>query len=99
MAKQWIRRFVPRTSCALIGLGVLLGSSRLTAQGLVMQRNLSLPMAKTIAEAALPGFVYDGWFGLFAPSRTPRTIINSDQARGFVHRSDLPRMQALKIPA
>lgn len=31
----------------------------------------------TISEAALPGFVYDGWFGLFAPSRTSRTIINT----------------------
>ena len=41
------------------------------------QRLPLLPDVPTIAEAALPGFVYDGWFGLFAPARTPRTIINT----------------------
>jgi len=35
-----------------IGLALTL-STTVTAQGLVAQRNLSLPMAKTIAEAAL----------------------------------------------
>ena len=34
-----------------------------------------LPDVPTIAEAALPGFEYDGWFGMFAPSKTPRAII------------------------
>ena len=39
---------------ALLGMGVaLVMSSPITAQGLVTQRNLSLPMAKTIAEATL----------------------------------------------
>jgi len=39
---------------ALIGIGVaVVMSSPATAQGLVTQRNLSLPMAKTIAEATL----------------------------------------------
>jgi uncharacterized protein GlcG (DUF336 family) len=39
---------------ALLGFGVaLVMSSPVTAQGLVTQRNLSLPMAKTIAEATL----------------------------------------------
>jgi tripartite-type tricarboxylate transporter receptor subunit TctC len=36
-----------------------------------------LPDVPTISEAALPGFVYDGWFGVFAPAKTPRTIINT----------------------
>jgi tripartite-type tricarboxylate transporter receptor subunit TctC len=35
-----------------------------------------LPDVPTIDEAALPGFEYDGWFGVFAPSRTPRAIVN-----------------------
>jgi tripartite-type tricarboxylate transporter receptor subunit TctC len=35
-----------------------------------------LPDVPTIDEAALPGFEYDGWFGVFAPSRTPRAIID-----------------------
>src|SRR5258708_37048239 len=36
----------------VIGVG-LIASGRMNAQGVVMQRNLSLEMAKTIAEAAL----------------------------------------------
>jgi tripartite-type tricarboxylate transporter receptor subunit TctC len=40
-------------------------------------RLASLPEVPTIAEAGLPGFVYDsGWHGLFAPARTPATIVN-----------------------
>lgn len=35
-----------------------------------------LPDVPTLAETALPGFSYDGWFGIFAPSRTPRKTIN-----------------------
>ncbi|MSO81839.1 MAG: heme-binding protein [Acidobacteria bacterium] len=37
---------------AAVAIAIVLGD-RVVAQGLVMQRNLSLPMAKTIAEAAL----------------------------------------------
>jgi uncharacterized protein GlcG (DUF336 family) len=38
----------------LVGIGIAtLLSGHVAAQGIVMQRNLSLPMAKTIAEAAL----------------------------------------------
>jgi uncharacterized protein GlcG (DUF336 family) len=40
------------TAVAVLGL-VAIGSSRAIAQGVVMQRNLSLAMAKTIAEASL----------------------------------------------
>jgi uncharacterized protein GlcG (DUF336 family) len=36
-----------------IGVGVLLLAARANAQGVVMQRNVSLDMAKTIADAAL----------------------------------------------
>lgn len=39
------------------------------------QRVPLLPDVPTVAEAALPGFEYDGWFGIFAPSKTPRAII------------------------
>ena len=38
---------------ALVLLGLLLCLTRLTAQGIVMQRNLSLGMARTIAEATI----------------------------------------------
>ena len=40
-----------------------------------LQRQPILPDVPTIAEAALPGFEYDGWFGIFAPSKTPRPIV------------------------
>ena len=36
----------------------------------------SLPEVPTIAEAGVPGFVYDsGWHGVFAPARTPAAIV------------------------
>lgn len=40
------------------------------------QRAPLLPDVPTAAEAALPGFQYDGWFGIWVHSRTPRNIIN-----------------------
>ena len=38
-------------------------------------RSPSLPDVPTIAEAALPGFDWDQWYGLFAPAKTPRAIV------------------------
>ena len=53
-------------------------SGRLLAAGVsATQRLPALPDVPTIAEAALPGFEYDGWFGIFVPSRTPRAIVDS----------------------
>ena len=40
------------------------------------QRSPLLPDVPTVAEAALPGFAYDLWSGLFAPANTPRQIVN-----------------------
>ena len=52
-------------------------SGRLSAVGLSAKSRLALlPDVPTIDEAALPGFEYDGWFGVFAPSRTPRAVID-----------------------
>jgi tripartite-type tricarboxylate transporter receptor subunit TctC len=39
------------------------------------QRSPILSEVPTLAEAALPGFEYDLWSGLFAPARTPRAIL------------------------
>ena len=39
-------------------------------------RSHTLTDVPTVAEAGLPGFEYDGWFGIFAPAATPRWIIN-----------------------
>jgi tripartite-type tricarboxylate transporter receptor subunit TctC len=55
----------------------LVKSGRLFGVGMTARSRLPLlPDVPTIDEAALPGFEYDGWFGVFAPSRTPRAIID-----------------------
>jgi tripartite-type tricarboxylate transporter receptor subunit TctC len=54
----------------------LVRSGRLIALGITSPQRLPmLPDVPTIAEAALPGFVYEGWYGIFAPARTPREIV------------------------
>ena len=39
------------------------------------ERHPKLPDVPTIAEAGLPGLSYDAWFGVLAPSSTPRAIV------------------------
>jgi tripartite-type tricarboxylate transporter receptor subunit TctC len=39
------------------------------------QRLASAPQVPTFAEAGLPGFSGGTWFGLFAPAKTPRSVI------------------------
>ena len=64
--------FVPMPpSIPLVKAGRLLGLAVTTAT-----RSHMLPDVPTVAEAAIPGFEYDGWFGLLAPGATPRAIIN-----------------------
>lgn len=56
----------------------LIKSERLLALAVTTaQRVPLLPDVPTIAEAALAGFEYDGWFGIFAPARTPRAVVNT----------------------
>ena len=55
----------------------LVRSGRVLALGVTTTyRAPALPDVPTIAEAGLAGFEYQGWYGVLAPSRTPRTIIN-----------------------
>jgi tripartite-type tricarboxylate transporter receptor subunit TctC len=52
-------------------------SGRLMAVGVTSPQRLPMiPDVPTIAEAALPGFEYQGWFGVIAPARVPRPIVN-----------------------
>lgn len=68
--------FVPMPpSIPFVKSGRLLGLAVSTAT-----RSHMLPDVPTVAEAALPGFDYDGWFGLLAPGATPRAIINKINA-------------------
>jgi tripartite-type tricarboxylate transporter receptor subunit TctC len=50
---------------------------RLTALAVsTATRSPALPEVPTIAEAALPGYVFDHWYGMFAPAKTPRAVVN-----------------------
>ena len=40
------------------------------------KRSSALPDVPTVAEAGVPGFVFDFWIGLLAPAKTPRAIVN-----------------------
>lgn len=44
------------------------------------RRDRSLPDVPTVAESGLPGFEYEIWYALFAPSRTPTDIIAKTSA-------------------
>ena len=39
-------------------------------------RSAALPDVPSLAEGAVPGLDWDQWYGLFAPSKTPRPIVN-----------------------
>ncbi len=39
-------------------------------------RSPELPNVPTVAESGLPGFDVTAWFGVFAPARTPRSVID-----------------------
>lgn len=38
-------------------------------------RSPSLPDTPTVAEAGVPGYDWDQWYGMFAPAQTPRPIV------------------------
>ena len=44
------------------------------------RRSTLLPQIPTMAEAGVPGFEYDIWYGLFAPARTPADSISKASA-------------------
>lgn len=41
-----------------------------------LERSPALPNVPTVAEAALPGFEFDLWYGLMAPGKAPKPIVN-----------------------
>ena len=52
-------------------------SGKLLALGVTTaQREPTLPGIPPLADIALPGFEYDGWYGMFAPARTPRPVVD-----------------------
>jgi len=41
-----------------------------------LKRSVAIPEVPTIDESGLPGFEVIGWWGMLAPSKTPRTVVN-----------------------
>ena len=58
-------------SIPLIKSGRLLALAASSAQRIAL-----LPEVPTAAEAGLPAYEYDGWYGILAPAKTPRGIID-----------------------
>lgn len=60
-------------------------------------RSKWLPELPTVAESGLPGYAVDAWFGLFAPARAPRAIVDRLHAEAgkAMHAPEVERrMQA-----
>jgi len=57
---------VARVSIARSDAAVIAGSTGAVTMKLIRL----LPDLPTIAEVAVPGFEYDGWYGIFVPSKT-----------------------------
>ena len=51
------------------------GKLRAIGQG-GMQRSVAVPDVPTISESGLPGFEVIGWWGMLAPAKTPRPVVN-----------------------
>jgi tripartite-type tricarboxylate transporter receptor subunit TctC len=68
-------------------------SGRLRALGVTSTKRLtSLPEVPTIAEAALPGYALEGAYGVLAPPKTPRPIVDKLNAE-FVRVLNLPEIR------
>ena len=83
-----------------IGIAVpLVKDKRLVALGITTAtRSPALPDVPTIAEAGLPGFEFDTWYGVFAPGRTAQPILTriaADVARAL-QSNDVKEKLALR---
>lgn len=54
----------------------MIKEGRLLALGVTTaKRSAAIPEVPTIAEAGVPGYQWDTWFGMLAPAKTPRPIV------------------------
>jgi len=69
-----------RVNTAFAPIGNALGmvkDGRLVPLGVsTAVRSPSLPQVPTLAETVAPGLDWDQWYGMFAPAKTPREIVN-----------------------
>ncbi len=62
------------------------------------ERSPSAPDVPTMVEAGFPDFVVDGWYGMFAPARTPKPIVDklsADINAALKHPDSLERWKSL----
>ena len=64
----------------------------LAAAGL--KRSVAIPDVPTIDESGLPGFEVIGWWGMLAPAKTPRAVVNSAnrEVRAVLDHPDVRRI-------
>lgn len=63
-------------------------------------RSPAMPDLQTVAEAGLPGFAVDVWFGLLAPAGTPRPIVDKvNRAVGAVLQNPEMRNRLIEMNA
>ncbi len=75
IAGQLQLTFGSATSLPYVRSGRLIALAVTTAQ-----RATTMPNLPTIAESGLPGYEAPAWYALFAPARTPKTIVDRMQA-------------------
>jgi tripartite-type tricarboxylate transporter receptor subunit TctC len=71
----------------------LVRGGRIVALGVTTTyRAQALPDVPTIGEAGLPNYVYQGWYGMLAPGKTPRKLVHllSKEVGGVI---DTPEIQ------
>jgi tripartite-type tricarboxylate transporter receptor subunit TctC len=85
----------------LANVAPLVKDGRLRALGVSSEKRISIhPDIPTLAEAGLPGFRWDSWGALFAPSKTPRPIVtrlNREYTAALNHPDIQKRMRALGV--
>lgn len=77
----------------------LVRAGRLVALGVTSEKRVSIyPDIPSLSESGLPGFSFDSWGGLLAPSKTPRAIVNrlNREVTALLKSADIAsRMRAL----
>ena len=71
-----------------------LGSEHLRALGVAgARRTTSLPALPTLAESGLTGLDLEGWFGVFAPARSPRSAVawHSERIAAAIDEPEIQR--------
>ena len=90
-----------RIDLALLGLSsarTQVESGKLRAYAIAAaQRSSLMPQVPTAAEAGLPGYQVRSWFGMFAPAKTPPSIIDR-LAREIKKASTDPKFVAALAP-